>query len=131
MSSRNAQCSCGQVTLSTQTDPIRVSVCHCEECQTRTGSIFGVQARFTKSGVEINGKTRSYTRLGDSGGEVKQSFCENCGSVVALELAGLPEFIAIPVGLFTDSSFPKPSLSVYEERMHNWVDFNCEIEHMD
>jgi hypothetical protein len=48
MNTRTASCSCGQLTVVTAGDPIRVSVCHCLACQRRTGSVFGAQARFAR-----------------------------------------------------------------------------------
>jgi hypothetical protein len=45
-------------------------------------------------------------------------------------MAGLKEFIAIPVGAFADPSFPAPSLSIYEDRMHSWVQMPKDMEHM-
>lgn len=38
--------------------------------------------------------------------------------------------IAIPVGAFADPDFPAPTVSVYEERMHDWVSLPDGIEHM-
>lgn len=46
---QTASCNCGQLSLSVSGDPIRVSVCHCNACQKRTGSAFGVQARYPLS----------------------------------------------------------------------------------
>jgi hypothetical protein len=42
----SACCSCGQLQVTTTGEPVRISVCHCLACQRRTGSAFGVQARF-------------------------------------------------------------------------------------
>ncbi|MGH2892702.1 MAG: GFA family protein, partial [Solirubrobacteraceae bacterium] len=46
MATREAACSCGQLTVQVSGDPVRVSVCHCLACQRRTGSAFGYQARW-------------------------------------------------------------------------------------
>src|SRR5271165_6507415 len=56
MTSHEAACSCGQLRLICQGDPVRVSMCHCFECQRRTGSTFGVQAWFPleRSPSELN-----------------------------------------------------------------------------
>jgi hypothetical protein len=40
------------------------------------------------------------------------------------------EVVGIPVGAFVDPTFPGPSFSVYEERMHSWVVMPDGIEHM-
>jgi hypothetical protein len=45
-------------------------------------------------------------------------------------MAGREAFIAIPVGAFADPDFPAPSFSVYEDRMHGWVQMPKDIEHM-
>ena len=67
MPTRTASCSCGQLTVTVTEDPVRVSVCHCLACQRRTGSAFGVQARFRKESVSINGQSTQYVRVADSG----------------------------------------------------------------
>ncbi len=42
----------------------------------------------------------------------------------------MDESIAIPVGAFAESSFPAPTFSVYEDRIHHWVALPKDIEHM-
>ncbi len=121
MSQRLASCSCGQLTAQVVGDPVRVSICHCLACQRRTGSVFGQQARFLRENVSIAGTSTEYVREGDEGTHIAFHFCPQCGSTVYYELGGMAEYLAIPVGAFADPSFPPPSVSVYEERMHGWV----------
>jgi hypothetical protein len=45
-------------------------------------------------------------------------------------MAGQEDRIAIPVGAFADPSFPGPTFSFYEERMHGWVVMPRDIDHM-
>jgi hypothetical protein len=40
----------------------------------------------------------------------------------------MDDAVAIPVGAFADPSFPAPTVSVYEERMHGWVQLPSGIE---
>ena len=131
MNTRTAACSCGQLALTTQTEPIRVSVCHCLACQRRTGSVFGAQARFRKDSVAITGESNQYVRVGDEGSKVAFNFCPKCGATVYYAVEGYDEeSIAIPVGAFADPHFPAPTFSVYEDRMHSWVGLPAGIEHM-
>ncbi len=130
MTQRHAACSCGQLSLTTSEEPIRVSVCHCLACQRRTGSVFGAQARFPRRAVRISGTSSVYVRVGDDGGKVSFHFCPHCGATVHYGLEGLPEHIAVPVGAFADPAFPAPSFSVYEERQHAWVGLPPDIEHL-
>ncbi|WP_340676567.1 GFA family protein [Paraglaciecola sp.] len=130
MSTRIAACSCGQLTATIVEGPIRVSICHCLACQRRTGSVFGVQARFNKASVTIQGQSRQYVRIGDEGGKATFSFCPNCGATVHYEIEGREDSMTIPVGAFAEPSFPEPTFSVYEERKHAWVGLPLGIEHM-
>jgi hypothetical protein len=126
---RTASCSCGQLQARTATEPLRVSVCHCLACQRRTGSVFGAQARFSREAVMITGISKEFVRVGDNGTKCTFRFCPDCGASVYYTLAGHEESIAIPVGAFADPSFPAPSISVYEERMHAWVHMPSDITH--
>ncbi len=48
MTARRAACSCGQLHLAIEGEPSRVSMCHCLECQRRTGGVISNQARFRR-----------------------------------------------------------------------------------
>jgi hypothetical protein len=130
MNTRTATCSCGQLTATVTGDPIRISVCHCLACQRRTGSAFGVQARFRSESVQVAGESKQYTRIGDEGSKATFSFCPICGAIVHWQNEGYEGSIAIPVGAFAEPGFPPPTFSVYEERKHSWVVMPEGMEHM-
>ena len=125
---RTAECGCGQVNIICRGEPVRTAICHCFACQKRTGSVFGVQARFTREQVSYNGELTEYSRISDSGNHVNYSFCPSCGTTVMLTLSLYPEFTIIPVGIFASQDLPQPSFSVYEQHKHNWVKFDCQVE---
>lgn len=129
MPHRMASCTCGQLTASVDVDPVRISICHCLACQRRTGSVFGVQARFVAAAVQISGTSTPYVRVGDEGSEITFHFCPTCGATVFYMRAD-HEHVAIPVGAFADPGFPPPGYSVYEERKHAWVVLPAGVEHM-
>jgi hypothetical protein len=118
---RTASCSCGQLRLTCEGEPIRISICHCLECQKRTGSVFAVQARFPREAVAVEGQASQWTRQGDSGGSGTFHFCPVCSAIVYWEMSFAPDSLAVPVGAFADPGFPPPEVSVYEERQHPWA----------
>ena len=121
MTSRVASCSCGQLRVTCEGEPVRVSICHCLECQKRTGSVFATQARFAAERVTIEGDASQWTRVGESGGAATFRFCAICGATVYWEADGIPGFISVAVGCFADPNFPPPFVSVYEARRHAWA----------
>jgi hypothetical protein len=129
MSTREAACSCGQLRVAIDGDPVRISVCHCLACQRRTGSAFGLQARFPRERVRIEGRSQEFVRTSDAGKRWQFNFCPRCGATVYYLDEDAPETIAIPVGAFADPEFPAPRVSVWEVRKHEWVTLPEGVEH--
>ena len=122
MAAREAACHCGQLHLDVSGEPVRVSMCHCLACQRRTGSAFGIQARFTRDQVNVVGRFSDYVRVSDEDDKVAHfHFCPDCGSTVFYTSPTDPDLIAVPVGAFADPSFAPPVRSIYESRRHAWV----------
>lgn len=131
MKKREACCSCGQLRVTAEGEPVRISMCHCLECQRRTGSVFGAQAWFAREDVSVSGKASVYERTADSGNSIVYYFCPSCASTVYYEAEVFPNRRAVPVGAFADPEFPAPRVSVYEARKHGWVEVPVAIEHFD
>ena len=111
---------------------MRVSVCHCLNCQRRSGSAFAAQVRFEADKVTVAGEARRYDLTGDSGGTASFYFCPTCGATIAYRTEGEPTLTAIPLGAFASTDFPLPAYSVYETRRHPWVLIVGEgVEHYD
>lgn len=121
MTHRTATCQCGQLTARCEGEPVRVSVCHCLECQKRSGAPFAAQARFPREAVRLSGESHQWQRHGDGGGVGQFHFCPHCGSTLWYTIDTQPDLVAVPVGAFADPAFPPPQHSVYERRQHPWV----------
>jgi hypothetical protein len=132
MPTRRAACSCGKLEIVCEGEPARISICHCLECQRRTGAVFGSQAWFDRHQIiAISGNSTQFTRQSDGGRWVKFQFCPTCGSTVYWEAEGFPGMIAVAVGSFADPAFPAPKHSGWERRRHHWAELlgDAAIEH--
>src|SRR6058998_3147597 len=121
MTTRRAACSCGQLHLTVEGEPSRIWVCHCLECQRRTGAVISNQARFRREEVTFAGKATAWMRTAESGNALTFHFCPTCGSTVYWEGEGFPGYVAVAIGNFADPSFPAPTIAVWEESRHPWV----------
>ena len=132
MTTHSASCRCGQLRATATGEPVRVSVCHCLDCQKRSGSAFAVQARWPEAQVRIEGPSKSWVNVADSGNRITFHFCPECGSGLHYEINGkFDGLIAIPLGAFDDPYFVTPAFSVWEERQHEWVEIAGDVEHSD
>jgi len=118
---RTARCSCGQLSIRCEGEPIRRSMCHCLECQRRTGSAFGAQVRFRADDTQPRGKATEYGRRGDSGAEVRFRFCPICGTTLYWTIDSNPGVIAVALGAFAEPGFGAPTIAVYERSRHLFV----------
>lgn len=122
MITREASCSCGQLQIRCEGEPLRVSMCHCLACQRRTGSAFGIQAWYAHARVQpAQGVAKRYVRRADSGRTVAFGFCPECGGTLFWEAERAPGLVAVAVGAFAEPGFERPGLSVWEKRMHPWT----------
>jgi hypothetical protein len=128
---RTASCCCGGLKAHCEGEPVRVSVCHCLECQKRTGSAFGVTARFDNDRVTIEGPSASWSRTGDDGTTADFQFCPTCGATVLWRCREMPGVTAVAVGAFADPTFPAPKRTVYETRAHPWLELHGIEERWD
>ncbi|MBP7704385.1 MAG: GFA family protein [Caulobacter sp.] len=118
---RTATCSCGQLSIACEGEPVRVSVCHCLACQRRTGSAFGSAAFFPKDQATASGDSRTWERKGESGLGAVFHFCPACGATVFWLPKFRPDRVAVAIGAFADPGFPPPEKEVYAETAHPWV----------
>ena len=132
MATRTATCGCGRVHITVEGEPALIGACHCDFCQKRTGSAFGLQAYFTRDQcVDISGETNVYNGLDVDGVESQAgkaqtpdyNFCRVCGSTVywTVEDGSGRELVGIAVGNFVDPHFPSPMREYYTKLRHHWI----------
>ncbi len=118
---RTATCECGALRAECEGEPVRISVCHCLDCQRRSGSAFSAQGHWPEAQVRLHGPAQEHVRVGDEGYWSRRSFCPVCGVTVWYRIERRPGIVSVPVGAFADPTFPEPWFSVWEERRHPWV----------
>ena len=123
MRTRTARCHCGQLEIRCTGEPRKISLCHCTDCQRRTGSAFSVAVFFSRDRVgSARGVTRTFVRESARGFPVTFHFCGACGSNVFWEPQRLPDLVGVAIGAFADPDFPRPQQSVWTKDKHRWLE---------
>ena len=129
---RKASCRCGKLSVTYKgPDPERITLCHCNSCQLRTGTAFSIQGRFPREHAKIEGKSTKWTFPSDGGkpvtykscdsGGATYHFCPVCGTTVYWDIHAAADVIGIAIGTLTDPTFPPPKISGFEQYGHPWA----------
>ena len=118
----DGQCHCGQITFEAEIDPETVSVCHCRDCQTLTGSPFRVTAICSKADVRLtSGTPKVYGKRGDNGRMRFQHFCADCGSPLFTSGEGGPDDSGIRWGSIRQRNSLKPMRQIWCRSAAPWI----------
>ena len=121
-------CSCGSVRFELAGDPLWVLACHCDACKKRTGSAYGVAVMVGNQTVkEFSGKTRTFTRIGDSGNKIQYDFCPDCGTTLRWHVDIVPGRQAFAGGTFDDMNLLRLTAEMYTDAALPWARIGCEL----
>jgi hypothetical protein len=82
-------CHCGYITYEAEADPERVSICHCTDCQTFSGSAFRISVPAQGDSFKLlSGEPAVYVKTAESGSKRAQGFCPRCGCSIYATSAG-------------------------------------------
>ena len=118
-------CHCGAVRYQADVeDPQRVSVCHCTDCQTLTGSPFRTSIAAAPGTFRIiTGVPRVYTKTADSGRRREQAFCGDCGSPLYATSPGAePRTYNVRVGTIAERRQLRPFRQMWARSRLPWID---------
>ena len=113
MTGARGGCMCGAIRYEVAAEPLFTAICHCRQCQRQTGSAYSIVTGFPAEGVRVDGSTRTFDDVGESGKRVAKHFCPTCGSPIMSVLDALPGVAIIKSGTLDDFGSAKPTLEVF------------------
>jgi hypothetical protein len=116
-------CLCGSVRYRAKGRPERVSVCHCTQCQRRTGSALALVAHFKAANLAITGdplSTYEY-RSDESHRWIRLEFCARCGTTITLTAEHSPGGRTVCGGTFDDPSWLSIERHVWTRSAVAWM----------
>jgi hypothetical protein len=115
-------CRCGAVRFTCTVEPIACGYCHCRDCQYASGGPFSTVVLAPRSGVEIDGETKSFSVEAASGNTVTRRFCPECGTPLFSELSANADLLVIKAGTLDDPTWLKPAMHIWTESAQPWTE---------
>ena len=113
MSIFTGSCLCGSVNYKSNSDPLVIQNCHCDQCRKATGSVYLTNLFIKEENFEITGEVNNYTHLSDAGNNMIKYFCPKCGSQVFGKNSGRPGIITIRAGTVNEKDIIKPIRNLF------------------
>lgn len=113
MSIFTGSCLCGSVNYKSNSDPLVIQNCHCDQCRKATGSVYLTNLFIKEENFEITGEVNNYSHLSDAGNNMTKYFCPNCGSQVFGKNSGRPGIITIRAGTVNEKDIIKPIRNLF------------------
>src|SRR6202047_3403070 len=124
----NGGCLCGDVRYLASGEPVVTSICHCRDCQRRTGSAFVEVVAVPKEAFSVQGRLQTFSNTGDSGRKLDRKFCPRCGSAVFVEAEGSPGMALIMGGTLDDTTSLTPTMALFCDSAQPWLAISHEMK---
>ena len=117
-------CHCGFITIAGEVDPERVTICHCTDCQTSTGSAFRVSVPLPGHTMTMTGQPATYLKTTAASGNPRlQAFCPKCGSPIYSTTPGdgVQASYTLRVGILRQRDQLTPKRQIWVRSARPWV----------
>lgn len=114
-------CHCGSISYEADVDPAKVSICHCTDCQTLSGSPYRVSVPVPKeSFVLTSGQPKIYVKTAESGTRRAHAFCPDCGAPVYSAAVADPPTYSLRVGCLQQRAQLPPQRRIWCRSAVSW-----------
>jgi hypothetical protein len=115
-------CHCGAVTFTAEVDPGRVMVCHCSDCQVLSGAPYRAVVAAPYDTLVVNGTTKSYVKVAQSGNRRAQVFCPECGTPLWATAPENPTSVIVRLGCVKQRAQFRPAVQIWQHSAMPWVE---------
>jgi hypothetical protein len=113
---------CGGLRYECTEPPAAVVCCHCQDCQRRTGSAFGISVIVPRGAFsKTAGEAVTWASTRESGNVINLHSCAVCGSRCWAEQEANPKFLVIVGGTLDDAPTLRPNAHIYTATKQPWV----------
>jgi hypothetical protein len=120
----DGSCHCGLIAIEGEADPEAVTICHCTDCQTSTGTAFRISVPVTGASFKMTGEPATYLKTtADSGNPRLQAFCPRCGTPIYSTSPGdgIQPSYTVRVGMLRQRDRLPPKRQIWFRSSWPWV----------
>jgi len=124
-------CLCGAVRYRTAAEPLVARLCWCRVCQYFATGNAAVGVCFPTAGLTVEGETRDYASVADSGNRMHRRFCPICGTHLFSEAESRPHLVFVRAGSLDDPEIARPEAVIWTARAPSWACLDDRLKHWE
>jgi hypothetical protein len=118
----HGRCHCGEIVYEAEIDPAQVSICHCTDCQTLTGTAYRVSVPAKAGDLRfLKGTPKIYVKTAESGRQRAQGFCGTCGTPIYAADPHEAKLFNLRTGVLAERAELKPLRQIWCRSALDWV----------
>ena len=114
-------CHCGRVSFSALIDPSKVMICHCKDCQVLSGAPLRAVVVAPIETFELQGQTKQYVKVAESGNRRAQVFCPECATPLYATAPENATSVVIRLGCVKQRAQLVPSAQIWQDSALPWL----------
>jgi len=118
----DGHCHCGAISFEAEVDREALTICHCTDCQTLSGSAFRVNIAAPAEHFVLHGTPKTYVKTAESGNKRLHAFCGDCGTPLYACAPDNPEVYGLRAGTITQRAQLMPRRQGWRRSALPWVD---------
>ena len=114
-------CLCDLIRYRLTDEPLTLYVCHCTDCQRRTGSAFALSMVVLKSALELLQGDPRASAVTSGGVQRLGKFCAECSTRLWGEPLKFPQVVVVQPGTLDDTTWLHPIGHIWTRSAQPWV----------
>ena len=114
-------CVCGATRYAVSGEPLSVHACHCTDCQTLSGSAFGLSMILKEADIRLTRGETAVDRYSANDNTAHRHHCTTCGTAVWFSSPDYPGIIALKPGTLDDTSTLRPVAHLWFRSAQPWL----------
>lgn len=116
-------CECKTIRYQYSGEPLTCYACHCTDCQTISGSAFGMSMIVNEKDFQVMEGEMTINTVDKNGIQVNRHYCDKCGVIFYFSASEYAGIVALKPGTFDDTSWFRPVAHVWTRSAQPWVVF--------
>ena len=112
------RCYCGATSITSESAPTAVALCHCVDCRRITSAPVAAFAAFAETDIHFAPDEGQSVEVNEG---VRRSFCRSCGTTLTGRYDYLPGTVYVGLGLLDQADELEPTVHSHEGQRLRWL----------